>query len=271
MADLTNAQKLEVDRLVKQQSEDLDKRYLSYDKLTQMVGYEKELIGIMHKTVAKGTTVPELAYFLNVAKASGLNPLNKEIWCYKDNKDNLIVFTGRDGFLKMNKNNSSYRGMRSSEVMEYDEFELDMIEGTVRHKITTNRGDKILGAYCIVYNEGMRDTIVWLDFDEYNQGQAKWKSSPKMMIKKCAQSAALKEAGGITGIQAEETFTHNGNGTGTFEKVSEPEIPKEESRLLLMIQNAKTIDELKKLSAHCETPSTCEAYDIKFKELDLKS
>lgn len=262
---LTNVQQLEVEKEVKKAKAEMDASLIAYDKMVELTGYKKELISIMHRTVAKGTNMHEFAYFLTFCKGVGLNPLNKEIWCYKDNRDNVIIFTGRDGFLKKNKENPMYRGMRSSEVMEFDEFEIDMIEGKVSHKITTNRGNKILGAYAIISIEGQRDTIIWLDFDEFNLGQAKWKSSPKMMIKKCAQSAALKESAGIAGLQSEESVTIK-NDVAYFK---EPEVAdkREEERLLLMIENSKNILSLEKLLKECKTAEEIDAYDKKMEDL----
>lgn len=264
---LNNVQKLELDRAISAYKQELDKSYMDYDKLSNLTGFQKDMIGIMHRTVAKGTTVPELAYFLTYCKGVGLNPLNKEIWCYKDTKENVIIFTGRDGFLKKNKENPNYRGMRSSEVCEFDEFEIDMIEGTVSHKITNNRG-KVLGAYAIVYIDGQKDTIVYLDFDEFNLAQAKWKTTPKMMIKKCAQSHALKEAAGMTGIQAEEAFNIQDDiAYSNVEHKTEVENP-EDNRLQRLIESAKDLNTLKGFLKYCETPELIELYEARKKELE---
>lgn len=270
MTQLTNLQKLELKRQDAKKQLELEKQSFTYDKLQELTGYKKELISVLHKSVAKGTTPSELAYFLTVCNDIGLSPVNKEIWCYKDHNGNVIVFTGRDGFLKKNKENPLYRGMRSSEVCEKDQFELDMIDGKLVHKIGIERGN-IVGAYAIVSIEGQKDTIVWLDFNEFNLGQAKWKTAPKMMIKKCAQSHALKEAAGITGIQAEESAYVKNN-------VVQFDIPHEEikppnseekaaERLSIMISEAKTKEELEKLFEHCNTIELKEAYDKKLNEL----
>lgn len=269
---LTNLQKLEIEKQVAAEKKKLENSLISYEKMSEISGLKTEMIQIIHRTVAKNTTIPELAYFLALSKSSGLNPLNKEIWCYKDSKDNLIIFTGRDGFLKSNKQNPMYRGMRSSEVCENDEFEIDMIEGHVKHKLNNKDRGKVVGAYCIVSIEGIKDIIKWLDFAEFDLGQAKWKSAPKMMIKKCAESHALKEAAGITGIQAEEAFiVRDGVAVSAGEEKQSEVVDqdfKEKERLLKMIEASTTIDGLSSLSQYCTFPEAIEAYDKKFKELD---
>lgn len=264
----TNLEKLERERKEKAHELALEKSNLSYDKLETMTGFQKDLISILHKTVAKNTTNAELAYFLNVCKQSGLNPINKEIWCYKDGQQNLIVFTGRDGFLKKNKENPDYRGMKHAVVCEFDQFEIDMVEGRVtEHKISNNRG-KPVGAYCYVFIEDMEDTFVYLDFEEFDLKQAKWKTSPKMMIEKCAQSFALKEAAGITGIQAEESFGVNSRGVVfTAQDVEHEVVDKPEERLLALIEKCDDAEKLKTFEKECKTQKTMKAYDDKIKEL----
>lgn len=261
-----NLQQLEKKRQEKEELAKQEKQLFTLEKISQMSGMAKEIIQVIQRTVAKNTTPAELAYFLEVSKSYGLNPIHKEVWCYKDHQSNLIVFTGRDGFLKKNKEMPSYLGMRSSEVMEFDEFEIDMVEGTVHHKITNNRGKEILGAYAIVSHEGKKDTIVYLDFDEFNLGQAKWKSAPKMMIKKCAQAQALKEAAGMTGIQVAEAWNvKDGIVSNRTEDTEAEVVDVEKERLLALIQNAKSAEALKKIFSHCTTPDEITAYDEKMK------
>lgn len=265
--ELTNAQKLALKRQEKESLIEQENNMFSYEKINELTGYNSDMIAVLHKSVAKGTTNTELAYFLNYCKSSGLNPLNKEIWCYKNTQGDVIIFTGRDGFLKKNKENPNFRGMKSSEVCEFDEFEIDMIEGIIKHKISNNRG-KVIGAYAIVYIQGMQDTIKWLEFDEFNLGQAKWRTSPKMMIKKCAESHALKEACGMTGIQAEESFIVKDNVASAEVVSTELKENHEKERLLLLIENTKNKQSLEKLKQYCNEPDLVLAYDEKMNSFE---
>lgn len=267
-----NLQALQKQREEKARELELEKQAFSYDKLAEMTGFKNEMLMVLHKSVAKDTTPAEFAYFLNYAKSVGLNPLNKEVWCYKNSKGDVLIFTGRDGFLKKNKENPLYRGMRSSDVCQFDEFEIDMIEGKVNHKITNNRG-KVIGAYAIVSIEGQKDTIVYLDFEEYDLGQARWKTAPKSQIKKCAQSQALRESAGMTGIQNEEAFRiKNGIAYSAGERPADEIIPhtevKTEERLLKFIEMARTNDDLLNIESECTSTETAMAYSKKWKELN---
>lgn len=198
-----------------QDQKDISMKDKSIQKLSNSLErmYDEAQIKVIHETVAKNTTMTELAYFLNVARSVGLNPFNKEIWCYKDHKNNLIIFTGRDGFLKKAQENPEYGGIRSSEVKMNDEFEIDIANNKIVHKITnpTKRGD-IVGAYAIVFRKNGEPTVTFVEFSRYvkTNGFSPWKSHPEDMIKKVAELKALKLAFGIANIQTEEDFDISG-------------------------------------------------------------
>ncbi|KKN13187.1 hypothetical protein LCGC14_1008850 [marine sediment metagenome] len=166
-----------------------------------------EQVAIIKNTVAKNTTNTELAFFLNVCKISGLNPFLKEIWCYKDNKNNVIIFASRDGFYKKAQENKLYMGMRSSEVCQNDDFSLDIPNGIVVHKIDfkTPRGS-IIGGYAMAFRKGGEPTIEWADINTYDKKNNAWASHKSEMIKKVAEVHALKKAFGISSLQSEDDF-----------------------------------------------------------------
>jgi phage recombination protein Bet len=183
---------------------------ISMEKISKSIDnmFSQEQILVIHNSVAKGTTMAELAYFLNVAKSVQLNPFNKEIWCYKDKKNNLIIFSGRDGFLAKAQQNPEFAGIRSAEVKSKDEFSIDIANNKIVHTISnlpTDRGE-ILGAYAIVFRKNGEPTVVFVEMHRYNKGYNTWKTHPEDMIKKVAESKALKLAFGISGIQLEDEF-----------------------------------------------------------------
>lgn len=173
---------------------------------TGYMDYSQDEIRVIKDSVAKGTTDTELKYFLSVCKSTNLNPFMKEIWCYKDNKNTLLVFAGRDGFLSNAQKNPMYNGIRSCDVCENDDFILDMIDPkNNKHVIAKDRG-KLLGAYAIVFRKEGEPTISYVDFKSYDRGFNAWKSHPAAMIKKVAETQALKLAFGMSGIQSEHEF-----------------------------------------------------------------
>ena len=180
--------------------------------ISEHFGYTPQEVAVIQSNVAKGTSKVELAYFINVCRSVELNPFIKEIWCYKDKKNNLLVFAGRDGFLAKAQRNPNYNGLRSSEVCENDHVILDIPNGIVDHKIDPKKDrGKIIGAYCFVFRKGGEPTVEWVDFKTYNKGYNTWLTHPADMIKKVAETKALKKAFGISGIQSEYEFEVKNN------------------------------------------------------------
>ena len=177
-------------------------------KIAKATNLTTEEIAVIKNTVAKGTTDLEFTYFIMVSKSVNLSPFTKEVWCYKDAKGNMIVFAGRDGFLKIAQRDQRWNGISSSEVRENDTFELDIPNGKITHTFNPikERG-AIIGAYAYVKPKGVDTaTIEWVDFKTYDKGYNVWKTHPADMIKKVAEIRVLKKAFGISGLNSEFEF-----------------------------------------------------------------
>lgn len=231
-------------------------------------GYTPEEVALVQHTVARNTTKVELAYFLNVCKTMEMNPFNKEVWCYKDTKKNLLIFAGRDGFLSKAQKNPLFNGIRSCEVREHDEWSIDIANGKIVHKITKNQKERggIIGAYAIVFRKGGEPTIEWSDFETYNKGYNAWSTHPAEMIKKVSESHALKKAFGISGIQSEHDFDIK-DGVAIPNNTKIP-TNKEYQRITNHINNAKTIQILKQIEPFLEDDLHKNHYGVKFNELE---
>ncbi len=184
----------------------------SHEIISENFGYTNEQVAVIQNTVAKGTTATELAYFINVCKTVDLNPFVKEIWCYKDYKGNVIVFAGRDGFLSKAQRSPAFNGIRSSEVCENDEFEIDIANNKIKHSFGKDKRGEIIGAYAIVFRKDGEPTIEYSDIKTYDKERAVWKSHKAEMIKKVSEIHALKKAFGISGLQSEYDFDIKRNG-----------------------------------------------------------
>lgn len=207
-------------------------------------GYTPAEVAVIQNTVAKGTSKVELAYFINVCKSVGLNPFIKEIWCYKDSKGNLLVFAGRDGFLAKAQTNPFFNGIRSSEVCRNDVFKIDIANNKIIHEYgLDDRGD-IVGAYAIAFRKNGEPTIEFVDFKFYNKGYNTWKTHPSEMIKKVAETHALKKAFGVSGIQSEYDFKENDGYVvpiGSKEDTDEQKL--KEIELLLQLEDLTITEE----------------------------
>lgn len=188
-----------------------------YEKVSDLTGYKANEIAVISKQIAKGAEATELAYFLNVCKTVGLSPFNKEIWCYKDNKGNLIIFTGRDGLLANAQKRPEFNGIRSVEFCENDsELMIDIPNGKIVHQFDPRKDrGKILGAYSIIFRKDGEPTIEVADFKTYNKGYNTWKTHPAEMIKKVSEAHALKKAFGMSGVQVEYDWDVSPSGVAT--------------------------------------------------------
>lgn len=181
-------------------------------KISTMSNFTPEQVMLIKSTVAKGTNDNELAYFLSVAKSVNLNPMLKQIWCYKDNRDNLLMFAGKDGFLAIAQRDSRWNGMTSAYVCENDMFEMDIPNGIVKHSYNGKERGTIIGAYAIVKPKGCDlATVEWADIKIYDKKQFVWKSHQGDMIMKVAEIHALKKAFGISGLNDEYDFNIQNN------------------------------------------------------------
>lgn len=204
-------------------------------------------IDIIKNSVAKGTTDAELKYFLAVAASTGLNPFQKEIWCYKSGSD-MLIFAGRDGFLSNAQKKNDFKGIRSAYVCATDKFKMNVVAGHIEHEFTQADRGAIVGAYAIVKREGMDSFIAWADFKEFNKGYNAWKSNPGSMIKKVAEAHALKQAYSLSGVDSEHDYDFKRN---TFASETEDteyteiEAPAEivvDEAILTAIEDAKDLE-----------------------------
>lgn len=175
----------------------------STGKLAQITEhYSNQDIQTIRNTVAKDCNREELGLFLKKAATLGLDPLSGEIWCYKDKKGNVLMFAGRDGYLRVAQQHPEWGGMRSADIRENDDFEADLSEGTVRHKvdIRSNRG-KIVGSWAKVWRKGCEPSLKVVQLEDYDKEGSAWKTNKPDMVVVPSQKKALKEAFPLSGVQ----------------------------------------------------------------------
>lgn len=212
-------------------------------KISDITGFKPEEIAVIKATVAKNTTDTELAYFLSIAHQVQLNPFIKEIWCYKDGKGNVLVFAGRDGFLKIAQRDVRWNGMTSAYVCENDTFEMDVPGGKVMHTFGVTKRGAIIGAYCISKPKGCDfATVAWADINDYDKKLNAWSSNKGAMIMKVAETHCLKKAFGISGLQPEYDFEIQGANVVNINERPQIEAPTVEAIDPVKFQEA--IDEI---------------------------
>lgn len=142
------------------------------------------------KTVAKGLDEGQIALFFYTCQALGLNPLLNEIACvtYKNQQGgrDMSIQVMRDGFLTIAHRSGKFAGLESGVNMSED-------------------GKTILSGWAKVYHKDFTVPVYQeADFNEYTTNKNLWASKPKTMIKKVAESMALRKAFNINGVYSPE-------------------------------------------------------------------
>ncbi len=141
----------------------------------------REMVETLKQTVAKGATDAQFKMFIEVCKATGLNPFLKEIWFVP----NVGVMAGRDGYLRIANDHPMFDGM--STTVERD------AEGIP------------IKATCSVWRKDRNHPITTEAFyNEYKKNSQVWTTYKSAMISKVAEVLALKRSFSINGIVTEE-------------------------------------------------------------------
>lgn len=179
----------------------------------------------LKSTIAKGTSNEQFALFVQTCARSGLNPFLNQIYC--------IVYDGKhgpvmsiqiavEGIVALAKKNPQYKGFIASEVRVNDEFEIDMVSGEPKHRITSMQRGETVGAYCVAYREGAPNISVIVTKDQVDHltkgrnGQM-WKDYFDDMIVKHAIKRAFKRQFGIEVAEDEYVQPNSIDNTPSYE------------------------------------------------------
>lgn len=173
----------------------------------ELINYDdQKVIEALKATVAQGLTDAEYWLFANICKATGLNPIKREIWAIKSKgytkadgtvvEGKLQIMTGIAGYLTIANRHPQYDGLEC-------EVEYGKDGRPVRAIAKVHRKDRKFPSVAIA---------LWSEFyipgrtfnNKYTPGT--WDTKSSVMIAKCAKSMALKEAfpQEINGIDTEE-------------------------------------------------------------------
>jgi len=193
-------------------------------KNTAIKGLSSEQISLIKRTVAKDATNDELAMFIHIAKKAGLDPFLKEVWFIKYKGGETIIMTGRDGFLSIAQKSKTFAGIQSAAIYEGDTFSIDYSDpNDIKIKHISNpfkkEAGKILGAWARSSRTGCIDTVELVNWKDYYKSFAgkisMWDKFGTAMIKKVAESIALKKQYGISGIVSKEEMGFENEKTNT--------------------------------------------------------
>lgn len=161
-------------------------------------------IEVIKNTVAKNCSDDEFSMFAHLAKTYNLDPFAKEIWCIKMGS-NVTIMASRDGYLKIAQSDPNFEGIQSGAVYAGDDFEFDVANSTIKHKMTSDGDAKVVGAWAICYHKERKPSIAYVRFSEYNKKTSNiWTQYPSAMITKVAEVIVLKKQFGINGLLTQE-------------------------------------------------------------------
>lgn len=147
--------------------------------------FSNEQIQIMKATVAPDVSNPEFLFFLEVCKARGLNPFNREIYAIPRGQK-MTIQVSIDGMRILAERSGKYRGQIGPQFCAADgqwrdEWLTD--EPPVAARVGVLRSDF--------------DQPIWAvaRYKAYAQASNPlWKSMPEVMLQKCSESLALRKA-----------------------------------------------------------------------------
>lgn len=136
---------------------------------------DQKTMAVIKNTVARGATPEEYAVFARFASSTGLNPFKKEIWFIKGKGGDVQMMTGINGFYAIANSHPQY-------------------DGLVPEWITDDKG-KLIGCRSSVYRKDRKfPAVAEAYLEEYQKPYGNWKTMKRVMIRKCADSMALRHA-----------------------------------------------------------------------------
>ena len=225
--------------------------------------------------IAPGATDQEVLYFIELCKAQKLNPFVRDAYLVKYGSQPAQIIVGKDVFLKKAGENPNFNGLKAGIVVVDKNGDVKEREGSLKVP-----GDELIGGWCEVYLKNREyPTKCLVSLDEYIQKKkdgtvnSMWSSKPCTMIRKVAQSQALREAfpNELRGLYEKEEM-------GIDTKLPEKEIipgmasTKQKNKIMDMASQKGLYDfnnpkDIKELEYFC----TSNGYDLKhlkFEEAD---
>ena len=225
--------------------------------------------------IAPGATDQEVLYFIELCKAQKLNPFVRDAYLVKYGSQPAQIIVGKDVFLKKAGENPNFNGLKAGIVVVDKNGDVKEREGSLKVP-----GDELIGGWCEVYLKNREyPTKCLVSLEEYIQKKkdgtvnSMWSSKPCTMIRKVAQSQALREAfpNELRGLYEKEEM-------GIDTKLPEKEIipgmasTKQKNKIMAMASQKGLYDfnnpkDIKELEYFC----TSNGYDLKhlkFEEAD---
>lgn len=156
------------------------------DNLPAEKKWTSEQMALIQNTMAPNCNQNEFALMMYQAKTYRVDPLLRQIWAVKYQQGQPArIFIGRDGYLAIAHQSGQFDGMETR------------IDG---------EGDRMTATATVYRKDMTHPVVVSVKFSEYNTMQGNWVKMPETMLKKVAESQALRKAFNVSGnFSPEET------------------------------------------------------------------
>jgi len=223
----------------------------------------------------------EVLMFVELCKAKGMNPFERDAYLIKYKSKNpqfdtpATIIVGKDFFIKKANENPAFEGMKAGIVVVDKENQIHEREGSLKLPSET-----IVGGWCEVYRSDRKvPTKAIVAYEEYVQKKSNgevnsmWTSKPGTMIRKVAQSQALREAfpNELRGLYQQEEMGIDGK---LPQKPIEPGMASAEqkNKIMAMAKQKELFDfndmkNTKELEYFC-TSNGYDLKNLKFEEAD---
>lgn len=150
--------------------------------------YTAEQVDLIKQTVAAGTTDLELQLFLEVAKSSGLNPFQRQIyavmrWDARTKKEKMVIQTGIDGYRLIATRTGAHLGTTDPEFGPIKDGYPEWARVTVRRLVQGHTAEFTATARWSEYVQKTKDGVSNM-----------WAKMPHTMLGKCSEALALRKA-----------------------------------------------------------------------------
>ena len=147
----------------------------------QAVGFSRQQVDLLKRTIAKDATDDELALFMAQAQRMGLDPFVKQIYLVKRG-DKATIQVGIDGYRLVADRTGKYAGN--------DDPEFEYVTGSERPHLARVTVWKIVqGQRC-----AFTATARWSEYVPSEKQDHMWRKMPHVMLAKVAEALALRKA-----------------------------------------------------------------------------
>jgi phage recombination protein Bet len=175
----------------------------------RILGYDQDQLSVIRLLFPKGLNLSDFRIFCAAARATGLNPVNREIYAIPY-KGQMVLQTGIDGYRKIANRQGRFRGVINPRLLVKTECGETM---TVAHEhYDPDDHIKIISGSIDILVEGfdhpVSATAMMRSYCKTANGEPTnlWKSMPEVMILKCAEALAYRKSGLFAGVDAPPVY-----------------------------------------------------------------